>query len=304
MDLLYAVNQKVVLYPKSNCFYISIESWVSMESGPMSKYKSYTYDTVIAGHFQETETYFINRPNGRNDWLITFTLEGEGYFKVPGHELNCQFGDVTLLKPGIPHQYGTRRGYTWQFVWAHFPSSLIETSLLPNDNLIMQSIENESARQRIRHAFTRVISDSRERGEYWNELCCNALREIIMLLAQKKSHVMDARIEETLSLLSQRMREHIRIDDLAHAVGLSASRLSHLFKTITGQSIVDTLNRMRVQQAALLFEHTERSASQICFDVGFQNYNHFTNQFRKWYGVNPSSFMKHKRSASSLLGDN
>ncbi|SFL23084.1 AraC family transcriptional regulator, arabinose operon regulatory protein [Paenibacillus sp. 1_12] len=274
-----------------------------MERGLIGGYKSYAYDTVIAGHFQENETYFINRPNGRHDWLMTFTLDGEGYFKVPGKELISQFGDVTLLKPDIPHQYGTRRGHTWYFVWAHFSSNVIETSLLPNDNLIQQRIENESARQRIHHAFTRVISDSRERGEYWNELCCTAIREIIMLLAQKKRHIMDSRIEETLYLLSQRMREPIRIEELAQSVGLSASRLSHLFKTITGHSIVDTLNRMRVQQAALLFEHTERSATQVCFDVGFQNYNHFTNQFRKWYGINPSSYMKNNRLAAIELGN-
>ena len=69
---------------------------------------------------------------------------------------------------------------------------------------------------------------------------------------------MDPRIEEVLHLLSQHMREPLRIDAIARTVGLSASRLSHLFKQETGSSIVDTLNRMRIRQAALLIEHFRR----------------------------------------------
>ncbi|MFD0698730.1 helix-turn-helix domain-containing protein [Paenibacillus sp. GCM10027628] len=248
--------------------------------------------TIIAGHFIETDTYVTKRPQGRNDWLITFTLEGEGYYLTSGQEQICQAGDVSLLRPGTPHQYGTRKGQTWQFVWAHFPASLTETSLLPDKELFILSIESESIRERIFQAFTRILGDSRERGDFWFELCCSSLREILLIMAQKTSRKVDSRIEEVLHLLSVQMRLPIRIDDLARTVGLSPSRLSHLFKASTGYSIVDTLNRMRIQQAVLLLEHTDRSASEVCYDVGFQNYNHFTNQFRKWHGMNPSTFMR------------
>ncbi|MBD0381360.1 helix-turn-helix domain-containing protein [Paenibacillus sedimenti] len=251
--------------------------------------------TMIAGHFHEPDTYVTKRPQGRNDWLITFTLGGEGYFVTSGKEQCCQAGDITLLRPGTPHQYGTRKGQTWHFVWTHFPAAFTETSILPDLDLLILSIESESIRERIFQAFIRILGDSRERGEYWHELCSSALREILFMMAQQTSRKVDARIEEILHILSVQMRQPIRIDELAKTVGLSPSRLSHLFKASTGHSIVDTLNRMRIQQAALLLEHTDRSASEVCYDVGFQNYNHFTNQFRKWFGVNPSTFMKEKR---------
>ncbi|NHN29682.1 helix-turn-helix domain-containing protein [Paenibacillus agricola] len=250
--------------------------------------------TVIAGHFNEPDSYVTKRPQGRNDWLLTFTLGGEGYWLAGGKEQLCHTGDLTLLKPGAPHQYGTSKGQTWHFVWVHFPVKLAESNLLPEDEeeLSVQHIDNEFTRERIHNAFIRILTDSRERGEYGYELCSSALREILLLLAQKKNRAIDSRVEETLHLLSQHMREQLKIDDIARKVGLSPSRLSHLFKSVTGQSIVDTLNQMRIQQAALLLEHTDRSASEVSHDVGFQNYNHFMNQFRKWYGVNPSTFRR------------
>ncbi|MDR6879102.1 helix-turn-helix domain-containing protein [Bacillus sp. 3255] len=251
--------------------------------------------TFLAGQFKENDAYVTIRPEGRADWLLCFTLEGEGYFMQDGREHVCRAGDLTLLAPGTPQHYGTRKGHVWHFVWAHFPPVLTETNLLPQENLLLLTVESDSLRERIHQAFIRILNDSRERGDYWFELICCSLREIVLIMAQKWSRTMDPRIEEVLHLLSQMMRESVRIKELAEHVGLSPSRLAHLFKDSTGYSIIDTLNRMRVQQAALLLEHTQRSASEVCYDVGFQNYNHFMNQFRKWQGTTPSSFIKNRR---------
>lgn len=251
---------------------------------------------VIAGHFKETDTYSTSRPDGRKDWLITYTLDGEGFFEAPLEQLLCQPGDVTLLRPGTPHQYGTSKGKNWHFVWAHFSDKLMPTSILPDKPLSNQTVSNEAARKRIYRAFMRIISDSRERSNYWNELCLTSLTEVLILLAQRRQYRHDSRVEETLHRLSQSMREPVRIEALAHAVGLSPSRLSHLFKENTGQSIIDSLNQMRIRQAALLLEHTDRSSSEIAYDVGFHNYNHFINQFHKWMELSPSAFKKMKQS--------
>ncbi|WP_261302015.1 helix-turn-helix domain-containing protein [Paenibacillus andongensis] len=251
--------------------------------------------SFLAGQFLMQDTYVTKRPEGRNDWLLTFTLEGEGYFNNSGNVRNCKPGDLTLLKPETPQHYGTKKDHVWHFAWVHFPSIFTETNLLPDEELLILTIESDSIRERIHRAFTRILEDSRERGDYWFDLCCSSLREILLITAQKTNKKVDARIEEVLHLLSQQMRQPIRVEDLAQTVGLSPSRLSHLFKASTGYSIIDTLNRMRIQQAVLMLEHTGRSASEVCYDVGFQNYNHFTNQFRKWYGMNPSTFMKERR---------
>lgn len=250
---------------------------------------------LIAGQFLESDSYVTKRPQGRNDWLLIFTLDGVGFSNYQGTEHICKKGALLLLAPGTPQYYGTVKNHTWHFVWTHFPSTLTETNLLPQEGQFLVMFENESVQDRIQLAFSRIVADSRERSEYWFELCCSSLREILLIMAQKSIRKMDPRIEEVLLLLSQQMREQIRLEDLAQTVGLSPSRLSHLFKESTGYSIIDTLNRMRIQQAVLMLADTGRSASDVCYDVGFQNYNHFTNQFRKWQGMTPSMYMKNQR---------
>jgi len=266
-----------------------------------SHYDGNSSGIIISGHYQVNDTYATYRPNGMNDWLIAYTLGGEGYFNTPEGYKTCSSGDLVLLKPGTPHKYGTVKGNTWNFVWAHFSTHPIGDKLLPVEPLLIHRFEPDSIRRRVYRAFRRLLSDSRERNDYWQELCLNSLREVLMLLSQGQQQKLDPRILEAMHYLSIHMRKTVQIEELSRSIGISPSRLSHLFKEQTGLSIIDALNQMRIRQAALLLKHTNRSASEVAYEVGFHNYNHFINQFRKWFGTNPSGFRKNNSSEHEKL---
>jgi AraC family transcriptional regulator of arabinose operon len=79
--------------------------------------------------------------------------------------------------------------------------------------------------------------------------------------------------------------------------------LSRLFKENVGYSIVEALNRMRLDQAALLLEHTDRGPTEVAYDVGFQNYNHFANLFRKRFDTSPRTYKIGKIRSLDLSSD-
>ncbi|MFB9275563.1 helix-turn-helix domain-containing protein [Cohnella cellulosilytica] len=246
-------------------------------------------DTMLAGHFHETDRYFIGRPEGRDDWLIVMTLSGEGYFRTPAGEKRCPAGQIAILRAGIPHEYGTMPGQQWNFFWAHF-GKLSETSYLPEEEVLVSELPEGETRKRAYRAFRSLLRDSRERSAYWQALFENAIRELLLLVAQRLEKRLDPRIEQALQFLSQNMQEEIRLERVAAAVGLSSSRLSHLFKQEMDVPILDYLNGMRLRQAALLMRHMGRSATEASLDVGFNNYNHFAALFRRMYGVSPRGF--------------
>jgi len=252
--------------------------------------------SVSVGRFRVDDGYEVDRPQGRGDWLVTFTLEGEGFFRTPQGERSVGAGDVAVLKAVVPHRYGTKPGARWHFVWAHFPLGAMEPILLPDAETSVRSIASVEARRRILRAFRRALGDAASQGPFWNELCLSALQEALAVAGRSDARRLDPRVEETLRLLSARRREPVRVEALAAEVGLSPSRLSHLFKEATGQSIVDALNAMRVREAALLLEHSRLGAAEIAYDVGFQNYNHFLAQFRKRLGASPSEYRQRLRN--------
>ncbi|SFE05012.1 AraC family transcriptional regulator, arabinose operon regulatory protein [Paenibacillus catalpae] len=246
---------------------------------------------VFTGYFRENDSYTIARPAGREDWLLVYTLEGQGYFRTPAGEKISKAGELILLRKRIPHTYGTVKGETWNFMWVHF-NRLPELSLLPDEEILHCPLPSSELQRRVLRTFRSLLHDSRGQGGFWQELCDNQLSALILLMAGQLADKLDYRVSQVIRILSAQMQEPLSINELAARVGLSASRLSHLFKAETGRSIVDTLNHMRLEQAALLMLKAGRTAGEAAFDVGFQSYNHFAALFRRRYGCGPAEYKR------------
>ncbi|CAG7653637.1 helix-turn-helix domain-containing protein [Paenibacillus allorhizosphaerae] len=274
---------------------------------PVKETKAPPPGILVAGHFRETYGYATMRSKGTRDWLMTFTIAGQGEYRSDGRSVSCCEGDVILLPPGVPHHYYTPEGHDWDFYWAHFVpeprwSELLQPAM-SGGGLIRLKFEHKTTFERIVTAFERLLKYSLEDGTdyYQRLLSLNAMEEIVVLLAkntQKRGHL-DPRIEETLNYISSHLKEQHTIESLAHRVLLSPSRLSHLFREQTGDSVMDTLIKLRLRHAARLLEHTSLRISEVAEEVGFHSPFYFTKQFTACFGQNPSQF----RAATNHAGD-
>lgn len=244
---------------------------------------------IFAGQFHESDSYETKRTHGMKDWLVFYTLSGNGFIHTPNMKHACEAHQIAFLRNGTPHHYGTQKGSKWHFYWAHF-QSLTEVRYLPEMEIWSQPIIHDLSRERIIQAFRHILHDSKESSGISRLLCEHAIREILLLSIQHHIIKRDPRIQNVLDLLHERMTERIQIEDLAQAVMLSPSRLTHLFKQEIGESIIQHLNRMRIKQAAVLMEQMGRSPSEAAQDVGFTDYNHFAALFRKQMGMSPRMY--------------
>jgi AraC family transcriptional regulator of arabinose operon len=255
---------------------------------------------LLAGHFRQSYGYSIYRPQGTRDWLLFYTLDGEGVFQFGQERIVCGAGDVAILLPGTVHHYSTAPGSAWHFLWAHFypePHWSPYTQLPERSKgFVLLPVVSARTRERIEQTMTAVMFDSREAADYGEELGLNGLLSVLMLLKQQtqRSHrtVPDARVAEALDHMVRNMQTDIRVDDLARRVCMSPSRFAHLFKEQTGLSIIETLLRMRLREAARMLRFTVRPAAEIAEDVGFTSYNNFTKQFKAFYGLPPQMYRR------------
>ena len=77
---------------------------------------------------------------------------------------------------------------------------------------------------------------------------------------------------------------------IARQVNLSPSRLRHLFKKETGKTPAQFLKSLRLKQAALLLSTTFLSVKEISNRVGISNTSHFVREFKKIYGLAPTTY--------------
>jgi AraC-like DNA-binding protein len=91
-------------------------------------------------------------------------------------------------------------------------------------------------------------------------------------------------------LADGRYVEPLTVQDLARTAGLSPAHFSREFRRAFGESPHQYLLTRRLERAAALLRNTDRSVTQICFDVGLSSVGSFTTSFRRLYGATPLAY--------------
>jgi AraC-like DNA-binding protein len=104
-------------------------------------------------------------------------------------------------------------------------------------------------------------------------------------------------VRRCVNLLSERMSEDARIEELAKELGISAAYLQRLFRQVHGMTIIDYLNRMRIERAKLLLLNTDDPVVEIAMEAGFNSRQHFTRVFTSLEGISPQEYRREKRNS-------
>ena len=92
--------------------------------------------------------------------------------------------------------------------------------------------------------------------------------------------------------LDQHLSEHITVDDIAKALGYSASYLSKVFVRLTKKSIITVLSEMRIQRAKEMIATGTQTLSEISESLGFSSLQYFSTMFKKVTGFSPTEYKK------------
>ena len=95
---------------------------------------------------------------------------------------------------------------------------------------------------------------------------------------------------KALALLERDFDTIISIGDIARQLGISESHLSRLVKQITGQTVTQHLNRIRVEKARELLKNGKDSIANIAYRAGFASLSNFYRCFRAQTGRTPRAF--------------
>jgi AraC-like DNA-binding protein len=91
-------------------------------------------------------------------------------------------------------------------------------------------------------------------------------------------------------LIDARYREPLDVSALARAAHLSPAHFSREFRRAFGVTPHRYLLTRRLERAAALLRHTDRTVTEICFAVGLRSVGSFTTSFTRTFGVSPTAY--------------
>lgn len=261
---------------------------------------------LVSDYYKNDDTYHIYRSTGTKDWLMIYTISGRGGVSIGEKQYILSPGTLTILPPGVPHNYYTINGHIWEMLWCHFIPRPTWIEWLPkiakNQSIFYTEIKGKSERCTIYESIQKVIQyNLHSKNHFHYELAMNALEETILHLAnylhlQNSSALsLDSRVKEAVEYLTEHYNQTIQVDELAKHVSLSPSRLSHLYKEQVGEPIIETVKKLRLKQAERLLLYTTRTINEISHEVGYNTPDYFTRKFTEFFGENPSVYRKKGR---------
>lgn len=94
---------------------------------------------------------------------------------------------------------------------------------------------------------------------------------------------------------------HLRIADVAAALGVHPVHLARVFRQAWGCSPGDLLRWRRIEQASGLLGRPELCMAEVALTVGFADQSHMTRAFRARYGMTPSTYRRQMFQTSKTM---
>lgn len=99
-------------------------------------------------------------------------------------------------------------------------------------------------------------------------------------------------VHKTRQYIENNYRQDISLMDCARSVGISPYYLSHIFKERAGQTFVEYLSQVRMEEAKRLCRNTNLTINEISEQCGYLNITYFCKVFKRLTGKTIGEYRK------------
>jgi transcriptional regulator GlxA family with amidase domain len=120
-----------------------------------------------------------------------------------------------------------------------------------------------------------------------------------MIFTPQKQHEDDV-IKKAQEYIEKNYEEKITVDDLASMLSISRRNLERRFKKVTYNSIVEYMQRVRIEAAKQTLERARENVNEAMYKAGYTDIKAFRTTFKKLTGLSPLEY-RNKYNRNGVL---
>jgi AraC-like DNA-binding protein len=274
---------------------------------------------------QEGESFFIgifqdnlekSNWHYHNTYEISFITEGAGKRIVGDSIEDFQPGDLVFIGKNLPHVWIADKEHTHissnralESVFLQFSPDILYPQLLalPEFRYVDKALTLSERGLQITGDTLNEISRIMLQMPYMKGFERMIHFYMIMDIIGKSNHLIhlagreymktrftpgNKRVAQIHEYLMNNYRNEIDLNQLAQITNMTESSLCRFFKSSTGLTIFEYLNRIKIDFACKLLMDKNLTILEVCLDSGYNNLSHFNKQFNKSTGLSPSEYRK------------
>lgn len=121
-----------------------------------------------------------------------------------------------------------------------------------------------------------------------------------MMFQGQKGHD-DEEVKKVQEFIEQNVQDKITVDQLAALVAVGRRNFERRFKKATNNTVVEYIQRVRIEAAKRSFETSRKNITEVMFDVGYTDTKAFRDVFKKITGLTPIEYRNKYSKQSAVL---
>lgn len=267
------------------------------------------HDDIYVNYIKENKKYSPHVQHYHDEYEIYFQLHGRRYIFFDNMCYALERGDLVILKPFDIHYAESKESDYYERYVLNFREEVLkrilsgeEMSMLTNKLGSCVVHLNEEQSERACGYYEEMERLSKEKGFLAKKVLCAELVQFVVYIVNcKGSRIMDGKAIPSQFLtairyINDNYKNQLSIDMIAGAANMSKYHFCRKFKEITGATVLEYINNIRLIKVHSLLINTELGMEEIAHSTGFTSAIQMLRVFKAVYGVAPRDFRKNEKS--------
>lgn len=257
---------------------INLYEQIPKDDLPVRLHYHYDCDYIYPAHWHEhTEFHFI--------------FSGSAVLRCGDEYINLSSKDCAIINSNELHECVSGK--------CSYICMILPPSFLENEHVIFERIVHDEAISKIFADMVHILKDKKSRYD----LHIHGLVYILL------SYLLSSHVRETLTeneyitrakkldsinsaikYINEHFTDDIMVDELARCSHMSRGHFSHTFKAVTGKTVKQYINELRLTKAAGLLKNTDMTVTETAICSGFSDSNYFSRLFKRTYDKTPCEY--------------
>lgn len=273
-----------------------------------------TKDGFHLDHSVRTNSFNMPQNHSHDSYEIYYMRAGERFYFIKDRSYHVTKGDLVLIHPNVLHKTTESRSPNHERILINFKESFMANihgeiveglyQVFDEGPILHMDARELLAVETLMEKMLREKKQPDDASEGYMKLLLGELLLMILRHVRQSDRkgrstehptTLHRKVSDIVKHINEHFYEPLSLKGLADHFHISSYYLCRIYKEVTGFSVIEYVNTLRVQEAQKLLKNTRISVTGITEKVGFESSTHFGRIFKAHCGMSPLQYRKWSR---------